>query len=448
MSQRTSRRARRRLGVATRSLQTPPVFWTILAVVGILISIGLIFVLSASSVRANHKLDSSWYWFTKQSFFVAFGTVLLLIGIRVDYHFWARHAGVWLAGAIVLLVVVVLPTPLSHEVNGSKRWIGPEFGAFQPSEIAKLALIIWLARMLSQRRDHIRDPLATTAPALAVLFTLGALVMLEPDLGTTLLLAAITFIMLGVAGGRLDSLAAMTLPFAAIGLFFSMQGYRRERMLAFLDPWKEATGSGWQTLQSRVGIASGGVFGVGLGNGRSKWGFLPEAHTDFIYAVIGEELGLIGCVAVLGLFVALLVAGVSAGRRARDIEGTLIALGISSWIGLQALFNISVAIGVLPNKGITLPFVSYGGSSLAVTMFAAGILANVARQPASRRARSAKSRRADDQNSTEAQDDIDLRDGSDLRDRGDSRAATVRSRTGSAPTAGRRRGRRALPARS
>lgn len=425
--QNTTRRGRRRLGVATKSLQTPPVFWTILAVVGILCAIGLIFVLSASAVRANHKLDSSWYWFTKQSFFLAGGAVLLLIGLRVDYHFWARHAGVWLAGAVILLVTVVLPTPLSHEVNGSKRWLGPEFGAFQPSEIAKLALIIWLARMLSQRQADIRDPLATTVPALAVLGTLGALVMLEPDLGTTLLLVAITFIMLGVAGGRLDSLAAMTMPFAAVGVFFSMQGYRRERMLAFLDPWKEATGSGWQTLQSRVGIASGGVFGVGLGNGRSKWGFLPEAHTDFIYAVIGEELGLLGCVAVLGLFVSFLVAGVSAGRRARDVEGTLIAIGISSWIGLQALFNIAVAIGVLPNKGITLPFVSYGGSSLMVTMFAAGILANIARQPASRPARTSRTSRS----------------GS-----GDDSSSTIDLRSPRPSARGARRGRRTLPVRS
>ncbi len=381
-ARRSFRRSAPKLGVATSGSHTPPVFWTILGAVSGLTLIGLVFVLSASSWRASRQLDSSWYWFTKQSTFVGLGTIGLAVGVKVPYHFWVRHARFGILVALGGLVAVLIPTGLSHEVNGSRRWLGPEFVSFQPSELAKLAMIMWLARMLYVRADRIRDASATIYPACVMLGLVAFLVVMEPDLGTTVLICAVTFIMLAVAGARLDSLASLVAPAVTIALILAFQGYRGRRMMAFLDPWEEATRAGWQTLQSRVGIASGGIFGVGLGNGRSKWGFLPEAHTDFIYSVIGEELGLIGCLAVLGLFLAFIVAGVNAGRRARDGAGTLIAVGISSWIGLQALFNIGVAVGVLPNKGITLPFVSYGGSSLAVTMFATGILLNVARHPA------------------------------------------------------------------
>jgi cell division protein FtsW len=368
--------------VVTDASHTPPVFWTILGAVVGLTLIGLIFVLSASSWKASRQLDSSWFWFTRQTTFVALGAVGLLIGVKVPYQFWVRRGGVLLVSAVVMLMLVLIPTGLSREVNGSRRWLGSDFVAFQPSELAKLAMIMWLARLLSTRASRIRESRSTVYPALVVMSAMAVLVFKEPDLGTTVLICAVTFIMLAVAGARLDSLVAWVTPGAALAVFFAFQGYRGKRMMAFLDPWEQATRAGWQTLQSRVGIASGGIFGVGIGNGRSKWGFLPEAHTDFIYSVIGEELGLIGCLLVLGLFLAFIVAGVSAGRRARDRAGTLVAVGISSWIGLQALFNIGVAVGVLPNKGITLPFVSYGGSSLAVTLFATGILLNVARHPA------------------------------------------------------------------
>jgi cell division protein FtsW len=206
------------------------------------------------------------------------------------------------------------------------------------------------------------------------------LIISEPDMGTTVLVASITFVMLAVAGARIDVMLASGAPLAVFGIAFFMRGYHRARLLAFLDPWKHADRAGWQTLQSQVGIASGGLFGVGIGNSKAKWGFLPEAHTDFIFAIIGEEMGLIGATIVIALFFVFLVAGINAGRRARDLAGLLVAVGISTWIGLQALVNIGVAVGALPNKGITLPFVSYGGTSLVMTMFAAGILLNIARQ--------------------------------------------------------------------
>ena len=370
----------------------PPQYWTILGSVTALCLVGLLFVLSASAVLATHKLDSSWHWFIRQAFFVSLGAVGMFVAARIDYRWWVRHSQWALLVAIGMLFLVLLPTSLRHEVNGSARWLGPEFAAIQPSEIAKLAMILWLAGLLSRRVRQIRDPRQTIVPAFAVLGLVGGLIIAEPDLGTVILISLVTFTMLAVAGVRLDRLTLFALPALAIGAVLSMWGYRRARMLAFLDPWAHATRAGLQTLQSQVGIASGGWLGVGLGNGRSKWGFLPEAHTDFIFSVIGEELGLLGCLVVIGLFLALVTAGISAGRRAGDMSGMLLAIGISVWIGLQAMINISVTVGLLPNKGITLPFVSYGGSSLTMTMVAAGILLNIARQPGTRRPRRAAPR--------------------------------------------------------
>jgi cell division protein FtsW len=360
---------------------SPTLYWTIVVTMSLLCLIGLIFVLSASMVSANHTKPTSFYWFYRQAFFLAVGAVALWIAMKVDYHAWVRLGPIVLGGSIFALALVLLPTPLRHEINGARRWLGPDVARFQPSEMAKLGLVLWLAGLLERRRSQLRDWKATVAPAICVLVVVAGLIVSEPDLGTTTLVACITFVMLAVAGARLDSMLAFAAPLAAAGGVFSMRGYHKARLLAFLDPWKHADKAGWQTLQSQVGIASGGLFGVGIGNSKAKWGFLPEAHTDFIFAIIGEEMGLVGATIVIGLFFVFLVAGVNAGRRARDLSGLLVAVGISTWIGVQALVNIGVAVGALPNKGITLPFVSYGGTSLVVTMFAAGILLNVARQP-------------------------------------------------------------------
>lgn len=369
--------------------RSPRLFWTLLVVISALCAIGLIFVLSASMVSAEHTRSTAWYWFLRQAFFLVLGSVAAFVAVRVDYHRWVRMGPAVLLAAIVLLAVVLL-TPLGREANGATRWLGPSSFTFQPSEAAKLGMVLWLAGLLERRRERIDDWTVTVAPAMSVLAVVAALIVFEPDLGTTSLIAAVTVTMLIVAGARMDRIAAIGLPLVAVGLAFSMRGYHRARLLAFLDPWAYANGAGWQTLQSQVGLASGGLFGVGLGNSKAKWGFLPDAHTDFIFAIIGEELGLLGCLVVLGLVGAFIVTGLNVARRAPDLSGTLVAAGITSWIGLQSLINIGVAVGVLPNKGITLPFVSYGGTSLVVTMFAAGILLNIARQPGAVVARRAR----------------------------------------------------------
>ena len=363
---------------------SPTLYWTLVATISMLCLVGLVFVLTASMVSANHSDLSSAYWFYRQAFFVALGGVALWVASRVDYHKWVKLGPVLLVLSVAALALVLLPTPLRHMVNGSKRWLGPDVVRFQPSEMAKLGMVLWLAGLLERRRSLMREWRQTVLPAVVVLGVVALLIVIEPDLGTTTLLACVTFVMLAVAGARLDSLAGFGVLGGGAVMVLSMRGYHRARLLAFLDPWKHANNAGWQTLQSQVGIASGGLFGVGLGNSKAKWGFLPEAHTDFIFAIIGEELGLIGCVVVIGLFTVFVIAGVNAGRRAPDLSGLLVAVGISSWIGFQALINIGVSIGALPNKGITLPFVSYGGSSLVMTMFAAGILLNIARRPGTR----------------------------------------------------------------
>ncbi len=369
-----------RLQVVTDSVRSSTPFWAILVAVVALCLIGLVFVLSASAVKAEHQKDTPWYFFLRQALSLGIGAVAMWIGFRVDHKRWIRLGPLLLVGSVVSLMLVL--TPLGNEVNGAKRWLGPNFVGFQPSEVAKLGVILWLAGLLSRRQFRISDWRSTVLPAFAVVGLIAVLVMAEPDLGTTALIFSVAFVMLVVASCRLDVMAGLAVPAIGLALAASMWGFRRGRMLAFLDPWKHADRWGFQTLQSQVGLASGGVFGIGLGQSRAKWGFLPEAHTDFIFSIIGEELGLVGCTLVIALFLVVVAAGVLAGRRAGSLQSMLVAVGISAWIGLQALFNIGVAVGALPNKGITLPFVSYGGTSLIVTMFAAGILLNIARHPA------------------------------------------------------------------
>lgn len=374
-------------------VRVPPLFWGVALPVFGLSLLGLVMVLSASSVQRRGSDVSSWYYFGRHAIWLTIGAVALLVANKVDYRIWLRLAPVVLGVAVAGLVLVLLPTPLQHSVNGAKRWLGSGGWGGQPSEIAKLGLVLWLAAMLARCADEVRDWRRSIAPAFGVLGALGVLILAEPDLGTVILLAAVTFIMLVVAGTRLDVLAGLAVPSAAVAVGFSMIGYRKGRLLAFLDPWKHAKDWGYQTLQSQVGLADGGLFGVGLGNSRAKWGFLPEAHTDFIYAIIGEEFGLIGCLVVLGAFVCLFVAGMRVSLRSNDRAAMLMGVGVSSWIGFQALVNIGVVIGALPNKGITLPFVSYGGSSLMVTMFATGLLLQVARRSGEPAVTEARSRR-------------------------------------------------------
>jgi cell division protein FtsW len=357
----------------------------------VLCLLGLVMVYSASSVASVQQSGASWTVVARQFFFMAVGLVLAVLAARTPLQVWRdRLASPLLVLAVGLQAVLALDIvmravggpelPFAVTVNGATRWVG--VGAFrgQPSDIAKLALILWLARILDVREREIGSP-DLLRPILLVTGVMAALVLAGDDLGTTLLLGVIMLSMLFLAGAPLRQVGSIALAGAAAAtlVIFLFEGFRLQRISAFFNPSEHLDTEGYQLLQSQIGFASGGVWGSGPGNSRAKWGYLPEADTDFILAVIGEELGLIGSLVVLGAFVVLMFAGIRLAIRAESRFGRLVAVGITTWIGVQALINIGVTVGTLPTKGITLPFVSYGGSSLMMCMLGVGVLLSVAR---------------------------------------------------------------------
>jgi cell division protein FtsW len=307
------------------------------------------------------------------------GTVALVATVSIDYRRWRTLALPLLVASAGLLLLVLVPG-FGLSVNGARSWIGVGSLTLQPSELAKLALILFVAELLSRRSSAIADSRLTLRPVLVVAGGVAFLVMLQPDLGTTMVLGALVLALLFVGGVPLLPLGATAALGGGMALVLALRkDYRRARLLAFLDPSADPERIGYQITQSLTGVASGRLTGVGLGASRAKWGFLPNAHTDFIFAIIGEETGLMGALAVVGLFVAFAVLGVRAALHAPDRFGMLVAAGVTAWIVSQALVNIGGVVGLLPITGLTLPFVSFGGTSLMVTMAATGILLNVAR---------------------------------------------------------------------
>jgi cell division protein FtsW len=337
-------------------------------------------VLSASSDEAIIQHSSPWSIFEKQVLWVGLGSVALGVCAFTDYRAWRRFSLPLLAVVMVLLVAVCIPH-VGIVANGSRRWLG--FGSlqFQPSELAKLALVVFAADFLARRADRMTDTRFTFRPVAIVVFVMGVLVMKQPDMGTTIVICGIAATILFVAGTPTKTLAASTVGAAGLGVMLGVVApYRMKRLLSFLHPERDAGNTGYQAVQGRVGMATGRWFGVGIGAGREKTGYLPNAHTDFIFAVIGEEVGFVGCLIVVSLFVAFAVLGVRAAVRAPDRFGTLLAAGVTAWIVVQALVNVGAVVGLLPVTGVPLPFVSFGGSSMLFAMGAVGILASVARQ--------------------------------------------------------------------
>lgn len=352
----------------------------ILGLVGFLTLFGLVMVISASSVTDLKEHGTTWYSFKRQALWAIVGTFGLVLAVRVHYRRWRRWAGPMLIASIAMLVLVLVPG-VGAEANGASRWIGVGALRVQPSEFAKLAVLLFVAKLLSdrEREGKARVAALTLKPTLVVFGAVAALLMLQPNLGTTIALGAIVLTMLFIHGARVHHLGGIALLGAGAAAFLALQAsYRRARVTAFLNPWADPSDTGYQTIQSLVGIASGGLFGVGLGASRAKYEFLPEAHTDFIFAIVAEELGLLGAAVVIGLFVALVYFGVRVALDTADPFGRLVATGITTWFGVQAFINIGAVVAVLPITGVPLPFVSFGGSSLVVTLVAAGILANIA----------------------------------------------------------------------
>ncbi|WP_181234585.1 putative lipid II flippase FtsW [Enhygromyxa salina] len=335
--------------------------------------VGLVMVYSSSAWLGSRTSGSWEYFLRRQAIFFALGVGVMLTVSRVDYRLLRRFAPQLMAFAAGMLVLVLF---ISEDINGARRWIDLGPVHMQPSEIAKIALAVFLAATLARRGEQIRSFKTGFLPPMIAACGTMALVLMEKDLGTTVLLGSVSLILLYVAGTRASWVLAAIMVAAPLAWSQIVNvGYRRERVESFLS------GDDYQVEQGLIAIGSGGPFGLGLGNGRQKLGFLPENHTDFILATIGEELGLIGIFAVIGLFALLVWRGLVIARQAHDRFGTYLAIGLSALFGLQALINMAVVLAVMPAKGITLPFVSYGGSSLLVSMASIGVLLSISRRP-------------------------------------------------------------------
>jgi cell division protein FtsW len=351
----------------------------VLAVTVVLALIGLVMVFSASAVVAGNRFQDSIYFLKRHLAWLAFGFLLLQLASRMDYMVWRRLALPALGLTAVLLVLVLVPS-IGAMAKGARRWIRMGPISVQPAEMVKLAVVLYLACYLTKREGRLTGFVSGFLPPLAVVGLLAVLVLLEPDLGTVVVVGLVTYAMLFLGGARLSHLfSVVPVALAGVALLVWRSPYRLQRLMTFLDPGKDPTGAGFQVNQSFLAFGSGGALGVGLGEGQQKLFFLPEAHTDFVLALVGEELGLAGTATIMALFGLLVLKGFQIAGRAREPFGRHLALGITLLIGFQALINAGVATGLLPTKGLTLPLVSYGGSSLCVSLMAIGILLNISR---------------------------------------------------------------------
>jgi cell division protein FtsW len=349
--------------------------WLFSATVGLAL-FGVVMVYSASAMIALQENHSQFHYVLKQGVWTFIGFAAMFVTMRLDYQIFNRSwivYGLLLGTIVLLLAVFAFP-----QINGARRWI--KFGGFsaQPSEIAKLALAMFLAYFIQKRAGEEESFWKTFAPCLFVLAILAGLVVKEPDLGTALMLAIITFTVCFAAGVRPRHMVYATVPaLAFVAKMVIFTPFRMKRLTAFVNPWADAQGTGYQVVQSLIAVGSGGEHGLGFAQGKQKLLFLPFAHSDFIFAVIGEELGLIGALIVVFVFAIFLWRGMRAALRAPDRFGMLLGIGLVVGIVAQALLNMSVVLALLPTKGIPLPFISYGGSSLVPTLAGVGILLNI-----------------------------------------------------------------------
>jgi len=355
------------------------------AVLG-LVTIGLVMVYSASAVLAQDKQGDSLYFLKRQLTAAGMGLVAMAVAMKVGWRKLARWAYPLLLIAIVLLVAVLIPG-IGSTAGGARRWIRLPGFSLQPAEVAKFAWVVYLSYSLAKKREKVASFSVGFLPHLALCGILVMLCMLQPDFGSSVLLVFMLFVLLFAAGAKLSYLVGMILMALPLGyVAIASSPYRMKRILAFLDPWAHRHDVGYQVAESLMSIGSGGVSGLGLGDGRQKLFFLPEAHTDFIFSILGEETGLVGVGLLVVLYAVVLWRGVRASLSAGETFGTYLGLGITSIIAFQATVNMCVAMGLLPTKGLTLPFVSYGGSSLVVLMGSAGVLLSLSAnaQPATR----------------------------------------------------------------
>jgi cell division protein FtsW len=343
----------------------------------VLLSVGIVMVYSASAIVAAERFHDPFLFLKKQLFWAVLGGAALWAALRLDYRRLEKLMVPALVVAVALLVLVLVP-PFGQSINGTRRWLRLGPVSFQPVELAKIALVIYLAAFLARRRAQLDEFWRGLVPPLLVAGLLAGLVLLQPDLGNGLTLLALTLSLLFLAGLRvwqLGLILAAALP--VIAVLVAIAPYRLRRIMAFLDPWQDPRGSGFQIIQSYLALGGGGPLGRGIGESRQKLFYLPEAHTDFIFAVIGEELGFAGALAIVLLFAVFIWRGLRIGLRSPEPFGAYLSLGITVLLAVQTIVNLGVVTGLLPTKGLPLPFISSGGSALVVTMAATGVLLNI-----------------------------------------------------------------------
>ncbi|GGA83922.1 stage V sporulation protein E [Ornithinibacillus halotolerans] len=360
------------------SLKDKPDYF-LFTIIIMLLLIGIVMVYSSSYIWAEYKYADSLYFVKRQLLFAGVGVVGMLFFMYIPYSNWAKYSKIILFVCFSLLLLVLIPG-VGLTRGGAQSWIGVGAFSIQPSEFMKLGLIIFLSVYLSTNQKYITSFRKGFLPALLLIFTAFGLIMLQPDLGTGMVLVLTCMIMIFVSGARISHFVGLGL-LGIVGFVFLIASapYRISRITAFLNPWEDPLGDGFQIIQSLYAIGPGGLMGVGLGNSLQKYFYLPEPQTDFIFAILGEELGFIGGTLLLLLFVLLFWRGIRVAIEAADLFGRFLALGIVSMLTVQVMINISVVIGLIPVTGITLPFLSYGGSSLTLTLCSVGILLNISK---------------------------------------------------------------------
>ncbi len=350
--------------------------WLLGAVLA-LVGLGLVMVYSASAISAEQKLGDGLYYLKRQCTAGAMGLVAMMLTFKWGYRRLARFAYPLLVLTIVSLVLVLIPG-IGESAGGARRWLKLPGLSFQPAELAKVAWVVYLAYSLAKKREKVATFSVGFLPHLAIAGVLVLLCMAQPDFGSSVGLIFLLFTLLFAAGAKLSYLVGSVLVALPVAYHaVASSPYRMKRILAFLDPWAHRHDIGYQVAESLMSLGSGGLFGLGLGDGRQKLFFLPEAHTDFIFAIVGEELGLIGVLVVVGLYGLVIARGIRAALHAKEAFGTYLALGLTALIAFQAVISMSMTMGLLPTKGLTLPFISYGKTSLVMMMAAAGILLSV-----------------------------------------------------------------------
>ncbi|MDD5422108.1 MAG: putative lipid II flippase FtsW [Candidatus Omnitrophota bacterium] len=352
---------------------------SIFLIIAILVSFGIVMIYSASAIYAHSSMGDSLYYIKRHIIYLAIGLIMMFAAMSIDINMLKKYSKPIMLTSLALLLLVLVPH-IGRETAGARRWFRAGAVNFQPSEFAKIAIIIYMADLIARKGILMKSFLKGYLPAIFILGAMVGLILLEPDLGTAITVSLIAVIMMFAGGVNVAHIAATvlaSLPFLYMLLF--RVPYRRRRIMTFMNPWADKRGAGFQIIQSFIALGSGGIFGVGLGQSKQKLFYLPASHTDFIFSIIGEELGFVGTAAIVTLFSLFVWQGMKIAFKAIGTFERLVALGIVSLVALEAIINIGVTAGALPTKGLPLPFISYGGSGLIFHLAAVGILLNIAK---------------------------------------------------------------------